>query len=298
MNRLVTGNEPLADPCLRSSHDGASRLRPVAAYHMTHSRLPSRPHIFVAFVTAAVTVGACSLSTAASDVDRFGSGPRRILFIGNSLTAANSMPGMLVALAESAKVASTPTVDVDWLPDFALIDHWSFGEAQELIANGHYDVVVLQQGPSSVAANRDTLRLAAKLFGDVVRARGGTTVMLSVWPTVNRQADFDRATESYRLAAQDVGGMLVPAGETWRAAWRRDPNLAFYSADGLHPSALGSYAVATSIFAVLYDRSAVGLPAAIRVAGRGTYAFDAATARIVQESADEAIRQFGLERTP
>lgn len=266
---------------------------------MTHSRLSfRRTHIFVAFVTAAVTVAACRLSTAASDVDRFGSGPRRILFIGNSLTAANSMPGMLVALAESAKVASTPTVDVDWLPDFALIDHWAFGEAQGLIANGHYDVILLQQGPSSVAANRDTLRLAAKLFGDVARAKGGTTVMLSVWPTVNRQADFDRATESYRLAAQDVGGLLVPAGETWRAAWRRNPNLAFYSADGLHPSALGSYAVATSIFAVLYDRPAVGLPAAIRVAGRSTYAFDTATARIVQESADEAIRQFGLERTP
>src|SRR6185295_15182419 len=153
----------------------------------------------------------------------------------NSLTGANNMPAMVVALAESAAVSPLPSADVDWQPDFALIDHLVTGVPQPLIASGHYDVVFLQQGPSSVQINRDSLRLWTKMFAPLIRSAGGIPALLSVWPTVDRQADWDRATESYQLAAQDVSGMMVPGGEVWRAAWRRNPNLAFYSSDGLHP---------------------------------------------------------------
>ena len=248
--------------------------------------------------TAIVAASAdCSLSTAPGTVSSYGSGSRRILFIGNSLTSANDMPAMLVALAESAKVSPLPRVDVDWLPDFALIDHWNLGQAQGFINAGHYDVVIMQQGPSSVEVNRDTLRLAASLFAPLVRATGGTPALLAVWPTIDRLVDFDRATESYRLAAVDVHGFMFPGGEVWRAAWRRNPNLQFYS-DGLHPNALGSYAVALSVFGLLYDRSAVGLPTSIRIAGQSDLVFDGPTARLVQQAADEANAQYGVRPSP
>jgi hypothetical protein len=249
-------------------------------------------------LAAILLAGSCRLSTDPAPVSRYGSGTRRILFIGNSLTGANEMPGMLVALAESAKVSPLPTVEIDWLPDYALIDHWSLGAAKQLIANGHYDVVVMQQGPSSVAVNRDTLRLAVGLFAPIIRAAGGVPALFAVWPTIDRQVDFDRATESYRLAAEDVGGMLVPGGETWRAAWKRSPSLQLYSPDGLQPSALGSYAVAVSMFGVLYDRSTIGLPSSVRLSNSSLYQFDPASARVIQEAADEANRQFGMKATP
>ncbi len=253
--------------------------------------------IAVCYAVAAAT--SCSLATGpANSSSSYGTGSRRILFIGNSLTAANQMPALLVALAESAKVSPLPTADVDWHPDFALIDHWSIGEPQPLITKGKYSVVVMQQGPSSVEVNRDTLRLAAKLFAPLIRAAGGVPAMLAVWPTSNRLVDFDRATESYQLAAADVGGMMIPSGEVWRAAWRRNPNLAFYSSDGLHPSALGSYAMALSLFGILYDRSVVGLPSSLRLLDGSNLSVDAPTARLIQESADEANRQFGSKGTP
>jgi hypothetical protein len=238
-------------------------------------------------------VAACSLSTG-PDISHFGSGPRRVLFLGNSLTGFNDMPSMVVALAESAKVSPLPTAVVEWLPNYALIDHWADGQAQKVISDGHYDVVVMQQGPTSVGLNRDTLRLAAKNFNPIIRAAGGIPALYSVWPTIDRQQDFDQATQSYALAAQDVNGMHFPAGETWRAAWRRDPTLQFYSADGLHPSVLGSYAVALTILGGLYDRSVVGLPNAFVWSG-GRFQVDANTARIIQEAADEANRNFGLK---
>src|SRR6476646_1101634 len=88
---------------------------------------------------------------------------RPILFIGNSYTYVNDLPGIVQALADSAggeKIAVETVAE----PDFALVDHWARGTAQREISKGGWAFVVLQQGPSSVGVNRDTLRLATKLF--------------------------------------------------------------------------------------------------------------------------------------
>ena len=241
-------------------------------------------------------IGGCTSNTAPAATS-FGAGPRRILIVGNSLSGANNLGAMVVAIADSAKVASPPTVDVYWQPNYALIDHWNDGRVQKMIANGHYDVVVLQQGPSSVSANRDTLRLATKLFAPVIRASGAMPALFAVWPTVDRQQDFDGATTSYQLAAEDVHATDIPGGEVWRAAWRRDASLPLYSPDGLHPSALGSYGVALSMVGMLYDRSVIGLPATIRLPTGETMNFDPATVRVLQAAADEANHSYGIQGT-
>jgi hypothetical protein len=68
-----------------------------------------------------------------------------------------------------------------------------------------------------------------------------------VWPARERFGDFDGVRVSYAKAAQDVNGLLLPAGEAWRAAWRRDERLALYGPDHFHPSPLGSYLAALVI---------------------------------------------------
>jgi hypothetical protein len=251
----------------------------------------------IALIATVVATTSC-LSTTGPGTSAYGSGSKRILFIGNSLTGANDMPFFFVALAESAKVSPAPSVQVDWEPDFALIDHWNGGVAQSLITGNRFSVVVLQQGPSSVEVNRDTLRLAAKLFAPLIRNSGGMPAMLAVWPTADRISDFDRATQSYQIAAQDVNGAMIPSGEVWRDAWKRDSSLSFYSPDGLHPSPLGSYAMALSLLGILYDRSVVGLPSSLQLSTGERLTFDPAVAAIVQQAADEANRQYGLKGTP
>ena len=83
------------------------------------------------------------------------------------------------------------------------------------------------------------------------------------------------------MAAHDVAGTLLPAGDAWREAWRRGPSLTLYADDGFHPSGLGSYLAALTIWRGLSTQSAVGLP--------GPPGVPAATLKLLQEVADQTI---------
>lgn len=219
-----------------------------------------------------------------------------ILFVGNSLTYVNDLPLIVEALADSVS-GLTPdqrlNVAMVAFPDFALIDHWSEGTAVKALDMNKWNTVILQQGSSALEDSRVLLRDWTKKFDEKIRAAGGRTAMYAVWPFSNRQFDFDRVNESYTLAAQDVGGMLFPVGEAWRAAWRRDPNLALYAPDGLHPTVRASYLGGLVITSMLLDKSPVGMPAQIKLRGGGVVSFPQAEATLLQQAAEEAIARFG-----
>jgi len=216
---------------------------------------------------------------------------RRVLFIGNSLTYANDLPWMVQALAKS--IGQTLEVAMVAFGGANLEDHWNQGEAPRRIAEGGWNVVVMQQGPSSVPANRENMREYARRFAERIEKVGARPALYMVWPDSSRLAFFDQVRESYTLAAADVGGMLFPAGEAWRAAWRRDPKAPLYRRDGLHPSPTGSYAAALSIFGVLYGRPLQGLPASLRLRKGSAVQVPPPLAKVLQEAATEANENFG-----
>ncbi|MEO7456821.1 MAG: hypothetical protein ABIY52_11210 [Gemmatimonadaceae bacterium] len=216
-----------------------------------------------------------------------GSGTK-ILFIGNSYTYVNDVPGIVQAFGDAAGVPfAVATVA---MPDFALVDHLNQGSAQREIEKGGWAYVVLQQGPSSVEVNRDTLRLATKVFADAMRPSGAKPALFSAWPTAGRRVDYPRAIESYRLAAADVDGLFLPVAGAWLEAWKVDPALALYAGDGLHASAEGSYLSALTIFAVLAKRSPIGLPNKVRTLGGTTIEVTPAMAKLLQEAAAAATQ--------
>jgi len=212
-----------------------------------------------------------------------------VLFIGNSLTYTNNLPGVVAALAEQAG----DTIDAWSLAssNAALIDHYHSGEAASAIKSYQWEYVVLQQGPSTVAINRDTLVLAAQLFDPLIRSVGARPALFMVWPDNSREAYFDDCRESYRLAAQAVGGVFMPAGEAWRAVWAKMPSLALYGSDGFHPSQLGTYVAALEIFERITGRDARTLPPiAIRDNG-SAIDLPEATVRLIHEAVHEANQQ-------
>lgn len=218
------------------------------------------------------------------------SGGKQVLFIGNSLTYVNDLPGTLSALALS--VGDTITVRSVAQPNFALIDHYVGGsDALGMIASRQWDFVVLQQGPSTTSINRDSLILTAQLFNTHIRRQGATPALYMVWPTTDRFAFFDEARISYQMAATAVNGVFMPAGRAWITAWDSDPALQLYAADGLHPAPLGTYLAALVIYERITGHDARALPGVAVVDGR-TLNTPEATVRLLQRAAHETNALF------
>ena len=183
--------------------------------------------------------------------------PLRILFIGNSLTYANDLPGMVCALARSAgRQAICESVAK---PDYGLEEHWDDQEARRAIRRG-WDIVVLQQGPSSLPESRRLLISYTRRFDAEIRKAGARTALYMVWPSRTRRGDFPGVSQSYTAAAADVKGQLLVAGEAWRAAWAADPSLQLYGPDGFHPSPIGTYLAALVIYEQLFAAPAPPTP--------------------------------------
>jgi hypothetical protein len=206
-----------------------------------------------------------------------GPGPR-VLFVGNSLTAVNDVPALVSAIA--AGLGAPFAVDSVTLPGASLGDHLTDGSARRRLEEDRWDFVVLQQGPSSRPDSRVLLRQDAARFAPLIAAAGGRPALYMVWAIQSEPEWFDEVHDSYQLAAQDTGGIFLPAGESWRAAWRVDPSLALYSADGLHPTLAGSYAAALVIAGGLTGRSPIGAP---------ELGVDRATAETLQRAAAEVL---------
>ena len=207
----------------------------------------------------------------------------KILFVGNSLTYVNDVPGILQALADSAG-GERLAVASHTLPNYALVDHWTDGVVQREIAKGGWAWVVMQQGWTPAGVYRDTLRLAARNFGVEIAKIGAKPAMYQTWPPSNRQGDFPGSIESYELAAADANGVLFPVARAWLAVWEREASIQLYS-DGLHASPAGSYLAALVMYARIFERSPVGLPARVRTRGGQTISIDPSVARTLQEAA-------------
>lgn len=224
-----------------------------------------------------------------------GVGELRVLFVGNSLTYYNNLPEIVVELAKSAKQKKLIFKMVAE-PNFGLVDHWNKGNVRKLIAKGKWDFVVLQQGPSASVEGRKYLLDYSRLFAEEIIRVGAKPALYMVWASEERKQDFDRVSESYKMAADDVKGLLLPAGEAWREAWRRDSELKLYSSDGFHPTPEGSYLAALVIYQQLYGKMPVGLPYKLIMRSGDKINLSEKQAKIMQEAAAETNKKFGFEK--
>lgn len=196
---------------------------------------------------------ACSLGTSGPSSVDIGEADLRVLFIGNSLTYTNDLPGLVEGLASlEGRSLATGTLA---FPNASLEDH-AARDAFAVIRRVRPDIIVLQQGPSSLDESRVHLVHWSQQFAAVAGEHGGRTALLMVWPSSDRLDAFDAVRDSYAAAADAVDGTFIPAGESWRGAWARDPSLQLYGGDGFHPSALGTLAAALTVHMVMYDLDA------------------------------------------
>lgn len=215
---------------------------------------------------------------------------RHVLFIGNSLTYSNDLPATFAAIAalagDTIEVASVAG------PNLALIDHINgSSNALAVIRSRKWDVVVLQQGPTTTSLCRDSLVLWTRMFDPHIRQAQAIPALFMTWPPRSSMERMDAARISFQVAAQAVNGIFLPAGEAWRLALAQDSTLPLYSGDGFHPSELGSYLAALVIYARLAALDPRTLPP-LALAGQQRLPVSENAVRLLQGAAHAAIARY------
>jgi len=182
----------------------------------------------------------------------------RILFIGNSFTYANDLPGMLIGMM-ATKGISLETRSVT-PGGCTLKKHWDDGNAVKAIREGGWNYVVIQeQSQMPVLHPAETLKYAALLVGEA-RKVGAEPVFYMTWAYKADPNMQPGLAATYTKAAKDANCLLAPVGLAWRRALKEDPKLVLHAKDGKHPSPQGTYLAASVFYATLLRRDPAGLP--------------------------------------
>ncbi|MHB8572855.1 MAG: SGNH/GDSL hydrolase family protein [Candidatus Dormibacteria bacterium] len=191
----------------------------------------------------------------------------RVLFIGDSFTSVNDLPFTFEQLAESGGEATGTGIDA---PGGAtLADHAANPSTATEVSSQPWDYVLLQeqsQVPASPALRERQMYPAARTLVDLIRGRRATPILFATWAHrggwpeaglpgyLSMQSALD---QGYAEIAQRVGVSVAPVGAAWRGATGQGPDL--YQADGVHPSAAGTYLAACVIYQAIFNRTPVGL---------------------------------------
>lgn len=243
-----------------------------------------------ALVAAAVvsTVPACGSPTEPDPPTTFGEGDVRILFVGNSLTYTNDLPGVVGTIADAA--GESVAILSLTAGNYAIMDHWRQG-LPEYIRELEPDLVVLQQGPSSLQDSRSNLIIWTDSVARVAAEVGARPALLMVWPELARYEVFPDVRESYRLAAEGVDGVFIPAGDAFKALRDTHPEWDPYGIDQFHPSDKGTVISAYVVVRALLGARVTGLPAQMNPVDPALprISMTEDQARTFQELADAAV---------
>ena len=182
----------------------------------------------------------------------------RILFIGNSFTARNDLPGLLTEMAASAPQPKTITTDQVLANGASLRQHWNAGVAAEKIRAGGWDFVVLQEQSTLPIKNATRFHENVRLFDEVIQEQGARTVLYLTWARQQAPETQVALSEATGAISREIEALVAPVGDVWKAVLEEEPGLGLYDKDGSHPSALGNYLAACVFYATLFPGDAVG----------------------------------------
>ncbi len=183
----------------------------------------------------------------------------KLLFIGNSYTNRNDLPGLLTALAASGNAPSPLETERILANGASLRQHWNAGKAKEYIGRGGWDFVVLQEQSTLPLKNPVRYHENVRLFDTEIKASGAQTVLYGTWARQKAPETQTALNEAVQTIAQETGAIVAPVGIVWAHLLKTHPEVSLYDADGSHPSPAGSSLAACVFYATLFRESPVGL---------------------------------------
>jgi PKD repeat protein len=195
-----------------------------------------------------------------------------VLFIGNSYTYTNDLPGMLNSLTLSLGDKITYNSQTAGGATFQI--QTNTPAVYTKIKSKQWDYVVLQgqsQEPSfpTSQVNANTIPYAIQLADSIYKNKFCSQIMMFMtWGKLNGDPQWDsistfnkmngRLRDAYLRIMDSVQGSMSPVGSAWRYVRDNYPTINLYSSDGSHPSVEGTYLAACTFYASLYRKSPVG----------------------------------------
>jgi hypothetical protein len=181
----------------------------------------------------------------------------KILFIGNSFTQRNNVPGLLADLASARGV--TVAHDLISAGGASLRRHWNDGRAAAAIANGGYDYVVLQEQSTLPIKNAKRMAENVRLFAEPIHAAGSQLVLYLTWARSHAPESQQAITDAYTSIGAELGAIVVPVGLAWQSFLAKHDGPVLHDRDQSHPTLAGSYLAACVFLAALLKQTPVGI---------------------------------------
>src|SRR5438034_398363 len=180
-----------------------------------------------------------------------------VLFIGNSFTARNDLPGLIAELAEAhGHHLDHQLISVGGA---SLRTHWNKGHAQNRIKEGGFDYVALQEQSTLPVKNAARMHENVRLFDKVIRAAGAKTALYMTWARQHAPETQRAITDAYTSIGREIGATVVPVGIAWQKYLAKHKSPVLHDKDKSHPTLAGSYLAACVFLAVLFGESPTGI---------------------------------------
>jgi hypothetical protein len=203
-----------------------------------------------------------------------------VLFIGNSFTARNDLPGKFATLATAAGVhVDHRLISVGGA---SLRTHWNKGEAKRAFENGGFDYVVLQEQSTLPVKNAARMAENVRLFDTAIKEAGTKTALYQTWARKHAPQTQRAINEAYESVGKEIGATVVPVGRVWERFITDHERPVLHDRDGSHPTAAGTYLAACVFFATLLGRSPVGI-------GEGVEGLEPGEVKLVQQAAASVL---------
>jgi hypothetical protein len=200
----------------------------------------------------------------------------KILFIGNSFTQRNDLPGLIAAMAAEREVRIQHKLIS--AGGASLRTHWNAGHATQAITSGGYDYVVLQEQSTLPVKNARRMAENVRLFDEIIQQAGSRTVLYMTWSRQFAPESQQAITDAYKATGKEVGAIVVPVGLAWQRFLAEHDRPLLYDRDESHPSLAGSYLAACVFLAALLKINPIGVEA-------GGAALDESDRKILQGAA-------------
>jgi hypothetical protein len=222
--------------------------------------------------------------------------PLKVLFVGNSYTSVNDLPGMLSEFSRSRPGQRIET-DQETPGGCTLLKHAQDGKAADKIRSREWDFVVLQEQSQVPFMAPPMMENGAKKLHDLVQEKGARTMFYLTWAREIQPENQAAINHSYFHCAEKLHADVAPVGIAWQRVQKSSPEIKLYADDGSHPSPSGTYLAACVFYAKLFGKSPEGLPPKVTHNGHVLADIDPATAQLLQAVAWRTVQEVKDEKS-